>query len=290
MHRAQTIGWLVLLPALCGGGEFSGPRALEATRQIVAIGPRPPGSAGSAKMHAHIVKQVKALGWTVSEDRFTARTPKGPIQMKNIIARKPGLSGKAVAVTGHADTKFFPFRFVGANDAGSSSGLLLELARALQDVRLKNDVYLVWFDGEEAIEEWTATDSLHGSRHLAERWQKDGTNARLLALINVDMIGDRDLKIVQEYYSVDSLRRLVWQVASELGYAGHFLSQPIPIEDDHVPFLKKGVRAVNLIDFEYGPNHAWWHTPEDTMDKLSARSLEITGRVVMETIRRLEPR
>ena len=178
---------------------------------------------------------------------------------------------------------------MGANDGGASAGLLLEMSRALKDRSLRNDVYLVFFDGEEAVKDWTATDSLYGSRRVAERWQKDGTNARLTALINVDMIGDRDLHIVQELYSSESLRRLVWQTAAHLGHARQFDGAQLAIEDDHVPFLRYGVRALNLIDFEYGPNHAWWHTPEDTMDKLSAASLQAVGKVLVETIRRLEP-
>lgn len=291
MHCTQAILIAALVasaPAL--GGGFDGARALEATRKAVAFGPRPPGSAALSKMQAWIAGELKALGWQVIDDAFTAKTPKGAIRMRNVIGRKQGLSGRAVAVTGHVDTKLFPFPFAGANDAGSSTGLLLEMARALKDVTLKNDVYLVFFDGEEAIAEWTAEDGLYGSRHLAERWQKDGTNARLLALINVDMIGDRDLKIVREHYSAASLQSLIWQVARDLGYGQYFLRDPFPIEDDHVPFLRKGVPAADLIDFEYGPNHSWWHSPQDTMDKLSPKSLEVVGRVVLETLKRLEPR
>lgn len=275
-------------PALAAG-DFSGAQALEYTRALVAFGPRPAGTPALQKAQAYIIQQLKASGWQVQEDVFSAKTPAGMLTMKNIIARKTGLSGKAVAITGHYDTKRFPFRFVGANDGGASAGLLLEMARALKDRPLRNDVYLVFFDGEEAVKEWTATDSLYGSRHVAERWQKDGTNARLTALVNVDMIGDRDLHIVQELYSSESLRRLVWQTAAHLGHSRQFDGAQLAIEDDHVPFLRYGVRALDLIDFEYGPNHSWWHTAEDTMDKLSPDSLQAVGKVLVETIRRLEP-
>jgi Zn-dependent M28 family amino/carboxypeptidase len=209
--------------------------------------------------------------------------------MRNIIARFPGNSGRAIAVTGHYDTKVFrDFRFVGANDAGSSTGFLLELARVLAGAPRKDDVYLVWFDGEEAFGEWSATDGLYGSRHLAARWAADGTARRLKALINVDMIGDRDLAIAKDSLSSPVIGRLVWQVASDLGYGRHFLNQGTAVEDDHIPFARLGVPALDLIDFDYGPDNSWWHTEEDTMDKLSASSFQVVGDVVLETIRRLE--
>jgi Zn-dependent M28 family amino/carboxypeptidase len=294
MRSAKTVAVLLLLALSAAGeivgGGYDGARALEATRKVVSFGARTPGSPGMKKMQAFLTAELKRLGWEVIEDAFTAKTPKGPLAMKNVIARRSGMSGKAVALSGHMDTKFFPFPFVGANDAGSSTGFLLEMARTLKSVPLKNDVYLVFFDGEEAVVDWTPEDSLYGSRHLAERWQKDGTNARLLALINVDMIGDRDLKLVNEQYSSQPLMQLIRQVARDLGYGQHLSNDALPIEDDHAPFLRKGVRAADLIDFEYGPNHSWWHTPQDTMDKLSAKSFEVVGRTLVEVLRRLEPR
>jgi Zn-dependent M28 family amino/carboxypeptidase len=274
-----------LVPACA---QFSGRHAMEHTQALVSFGPRPPGSPGMKKAQDYIVKHLKAHGWQVREDDFTARTPAGPMAMKNIIALRPGPSGKAVAVTGHYDTKIFPFRFVGANDGGSSAGFLLEMARALRDVPLKNSVYLVFFDGEEAVREWTAEDSLYGSRRLAAQWQRDRTLSNLLALINVDMIGDRDLRIVREQYSADTLMRLIWSVARQLGLADRFSGPALAIEDDHVPFLRLGVRAANLIDFDYGPDHSWWHTKEDTLDKLSPDSFEAVGRVLIEVLKRLD--
>ena len=276
-----------MLAAAAQAGQVSGASALELTRQVVEFGPRTPGSAASRKLQAFIVHKLKESGWQVIEDPLTAKTPAGRVSMKNIIGFKKGTGSGALAVSGHYDTKRFPFRFVGANDAGSSTGLLLELARAMKDESFSHDIYLVFFDGEEAFGEWSDMDSLYGSRHLAAKWRADGTLARLKALINLDMIGDRDLKIVQEQYSSEALRRLVWQIAAEMGYGAHFLSQPFAIEDDHLPFLRNGVRALNLIDFEFGPDHSWWHTREDTMDKLSPKSLEIVGRVVHEALRRL---
>jgi len=287
MHRSLFV--MALCCASLPAADFSGQQALEHAKALVAFGPRPSGSPAIQKAQAYIIEQLRKQGWQVTEDNFVARTPVGAVAMKNIIGRRTGLSGKAVAVTGHYDTKRFPFPFVGANDGGSSAGIVLEMARALKDRPLKNDVYLVFFDGEEAVKEWTSSDSLYGSRHLAGLWQKDGTNARITALINVDMTGDRDLHIVREMYSSEPLRRVVWQVAGQLGVARNFDGPEMPIEDDHVPFLRMGVRALDLIDFEYGPNHSWWHTAQDTVDKLSAASLEAVGRVLVETLKRLDP-
>ncbi|MGQ9917829.1 MAG: M28 family peptidase [Bryobacteraceae bacterium] len=288
MPRPKTLTAAILLAAGPASAQFSGQNAFRHTRTLVSFGPRTPGSPAMKKAGDYIVQQLKKEGWQVTEDAFTARTPAGPLPMKNIIALRPGTSGRTVAVTGHYDTKFFPFRFVGANDGGSSAGFLLEMARALKAVHLKNSVYLVFFDGEEAVREWTAGDSLYGSRRLAAKWNRDSTLSTLAALINVDMIGDRDLRILREQYSSESLMRLIGSVARQLGLWQHFNGPALAIEDDHVPFLRLGVPAANLIDFDYGPDNSWWHTAEDTLDKLSPRSFEIVGRVLIETLRRLE--
>ncbi len=264
---------------------FSGEDALAFTRQAVALGPRPDGSPAIAKLRTTIRQQLALRGCETISDRFTAQTPDGPVAMENIIAKFPGKSGRAIAVSGHYDTKKMP-NFVGANDGGSSTGVLLELAAALQGQPRIDDVYLVFFDGEEAIHEWTDTDSLHGSRHLAEKWAADGTNRRLKGLINVDMTGDRNLRLVYDLNSAASLRKLVWDVADSLGYSTAFPRQGSAIEDDHMPFIKAGVRAVDLIDFD--SQSTFWHTPQDTMDKLDPRSFEAIGTVVMKSIAELE--
>lgn len=240
-------------------------------------------------MQAWLVRELKANGWEVVEDRFTAKTPVGAVEMTNLIAKRPGLTGHAVVVSGHTDTKRFPFRFVGANDAGSSTAVLLELARSLKDVRLRNDIWLVFFDGEEAVRDWTDTDSVYGSRHLAEKMAADGSLSRMVALINVDMVGDRDLHLIDEDSSTPALRKMLRAAASKLGYSQHVENSPWAIEDDHIPFLQRGATAIDLIDFDYGPGNAYWHKAEDTTDKLSAESLKITGALVEEMLRMLEP-
>ena len=269
------------------GGTFSGAAALEFTAKSVAFGPRPSGSAANTKLRAYIHAQLASCKCEVSSDSFTAQTPDGPVAMENIIAKFPGKSGRAIAFTGHFVTKKMP-GFVGANDGGSSTGILLEMAAVLTGQPRVDDIYLVFFDGEEAVRDWTATDSVYGSRHLAKKWTADGTNRRLKALINVDMTGDKDLDVVYETNSVASLRKLVWDSADAIGYRSSFLRQPAAVEDDHLPFLEEGVRALDLIDFNYGPRNAYWHTTQDTMDKLGAHSFEVIGNVLMRVIPELE--
>ena len=197
-NKVFTVHALIAI-ASASAASFSGASAFEFTKQSVAFGPRPSGSEANRKLQAYIIAELQKDGCELSDDSFTARTPKGAIPMKNILCKFAGKSGKAIAITGHFDTKLFPGRhFVGANDGGSSTGLLLELAHALAHQPRVDDVYIVFFDGEEATGEWTDADSVYGSKHLAARWKQDGTAKKIKALINVDMIGDKSLNIKQE--------------------------------------------------------------------------------------------
>jgi glutaminyl-peptide cyclotransferase len=210
-------------------------------------------------------------------------TPHGRMRMANVVARLPGRRADVVAFAGHYDTKLFTsFRFVGANDGGSSAALLIELARRLAKAPREYTVWLMWFDGEEAREAWTATDSLYGSRHLAAELERAGRLPR--ALVLVDMIGDRDLNIRRDTYSTPWLNDILWASAARLGHGKHFLNDPLPVEDDHVPFLKAGVPAALLIDFDFPP----WHTAGDTLDKVSAQSLAVVGDVLLDALPSIE--
>jgi glutaminyl-peptide cyclotransferase len=264
-------------------------RAMQYLRQIVALGPRPIGSAAHKKLEAYLRAQLKADN--LEEDRFTAQTPAGAFPMANLIAKFPGTKDGIIVVAGHYDTLRSVPGFVGANDGGSSTALLLETANQLRGK--KRDGYSVWLvclDGEEAVQHWSPTDSLYGSRHLAQKWQNDGTAKMIKALLLVDMIGDADLNIDRDENSTPWLLQLIYQAATRLGYQSHFFGRTLAIEDDHLPFLKLGIPAADLIDFEFGYNNALWHTPEDTLDKVSPKSLEIVGNVVLETVRLLDAR
>lgn len=285
-------------PAPTAQPAFRGVQALEFTRRAVAFGERPSGSDAIQHLRDWIVSECKATGGQVSADSFTGQTPDGPVPMANIIVKFPGGSGKAIAVTGHYDTKRIPLiKFVGANDAGSSTGFLIEFARAVSTLKHPDDLYIVFFDGEEAVGPWSATDGVYGSRHLAEKWSADGTLSRIRALINIDMIGDKDLQVADESGSSQELRNQVWTIAEKLGYAKYFRHDPQGIEDDHAPFLSAGVNAIDIMDADYGgpqtaatPFGPYWHTEKDTMDKLGAHSFQVVGDVILELVKELESR
>lgn len=286
MHSSKAL--LILVAASAFGADFSGSAALEYTQKAVAFGVRPAASPANLKLQAYIEAQLKPLSCQLTYDSFTAQTPIGPVPMKNIIARFPGKSGVSVAVTGHFDTKPMPgVNFLGANDGGSSAGFLLELARVVATMPHNDDILLVWFDGEEAYGNWSDTNGIFGSRHLAQKWAQDGTARKVKALINVDMIGDKDLDIIDELNSSRSLRNTVWQTAKDLGYERYFLPNGFATEDDHMPFIREGINSLDLIDFDYGPSNTYWHTEKDTIDKLSAHSLQVVGDVVVAVLRKL---
>ena len=266
-----------------------GERAMAHARAVVRFGPRPPGSAAIKALRKYIHGELRRAGVDVEEQPFVAKTPNGDVPMVNVIGKIPGSSGKRILLTGHYDTKQFPnFRFVGANDAGSSTALLLELATVLAKGKHHDEIWIVFFDGEEAFHEWTATDSLYGSRHLAKELKQRGEIGKIKALINVDMIGDRDLNLALEYNSDPRLRETLAEVAASQGHREIFDRFPSAIEDDHMPFAQLGVPVLNLIDFSYGPGHAYWHTEADTIDKLSASSLRIVGDLVLGMLDRLD--
>lgn len=264
----------------------AGERALDWTRRFVEIGPRPAGSAALAQQKEMIVAALSELSCTVEEDEFVAATPIGALRMCNIVARFGADSPEAVVVvSGHYDTLRME-GFLGANDGGSSAGALMALAERL-DLSNAHAVWLAFFDGEEATVEWRDRDHTYGSRRLAGRWAASGIVPQIRALINVDMIGDADLELLYEGNSDRGLRARVWGIANELGYGTVFGRSIGYIQDDHVPFGRVGVPILNLIDFNYGDGHAYWHSRDDTLDKLSARSFATVLHVVETAIDRL---
>lgn len=275
-------------PAAEGAG-FNGGHAFDDLKRLVAFGPRPSGSQALAQSRQWIVGQLRQMGAQVEEDAFVASTPLGNLPMANLIAKFPGARSQVVIVAGHYDTKRFEdIRFVGANDGGSSAACLLELSRWLVHRKNALTYWLVFFDGEEAVREWSATDSLYGSRHLVQKLSASGELSRVQALILVDMIGDAQLDILREYKSTPWLAELVSNVARRLGYAKYFSARELAIDDDHIPFVNAGVSAVDLIDYDYGPQNSYWHTADDTPAHCSPLSLTIVGRVVTGTLGELE--
>jgi glutaminyl-peptide cyclotransferase len=264
-------------------------RAMQYVKEIVAYGPRPLGSASHKKVEGYISAHLK--GGEVEDDVFTADTPEGKFPVHNIIAKFPGTKDGIIVIASHYDTNY-PFRrtaYVGANDGGSSSGLLLELANHLRGKKRDGySIWLVWDDAEEGMKPESEVafidDSLYGIRHLVEKWQADGTLKNIKAFLLADMIGDADLNIDRDLNSTPWLEEVVYEAATRLGYQSHFFDRQNQVTDDHIPFMQKGVPCADLIDFDYGYNNVFWHTPQDTVDKLSPKSLEIVGSTILETV------
>ena len=292
---------LALAPLAASAQQhFDGNRAYEYAREFAAIGPRWPTSPGHTKaqefLRGHFLQNHDQL----EQDNFTADTPIGPVPFCNFIVRFPGRKPGVIVLATHYETNYWlrNINFVGANDGASTTGLLLAIgdrlrAQSAQSRDKKLDGYSVWlvfFDGEEAIQSWSRSDSTYGSRHLAAKWGRDGTLNQIKAFLLADMIGDKDLDIERETNSTAWLVSLVEQAAKTFGYQRYFFQQSMDVEDDHLPFVERGVPCIDIIDLDYGPNNSYHHTAQDTMDKISAHSLTIDGDVFMETIRLIDQR
>ncbi|HTV57494.1 MAG TPA: M28 family metallopeptidase [Verrucomicrobiae bacterium] len=274
-------------------GGFDGAAAYDFTAKLVAFGPRPPDSPAIRQTQAYILAELKSFGCPVDVDDFHASTPIGDLAMKNIVVKIPGSERGIILLLTHYDTVRIP-GFVGADDAGSSSGLMLEMARVLCSAkeRQPNSVWIAFLDGEEAqvvqdgVAQWTDSDSLFGSRELAASMDLSGDLKRIRAVLLADMVGAKGLNIREDPGSTPWLNTLVWKTAARLGYQSVFIpSSNGGVEDDHVPFLRHHVPAADITEF---PNYPYWHTTQDTMDKISPRSLAIAGHVFLEAVRELQ--
>lgn len=276
--------------------HFNGNKALDYTREFVSIGPRWPTSPNHAKAEAFLRARLEHD--QLEEDTFIANTPIGPVNMRNFIVRFPGKKDGVIVLATHYETNYYlkNINFVGANDGGATTGLLLALGDHFREqiARTKQlggySVWLVFFDGEEAIQSWSQSDSTYGSRHLAAKWGRDGTLKRIKAFLLTDMIGDKDLDIQRETNSTDWLVATVRQAARKFGDEKYFFQRDEAVEDDHLAFVNRGVPSIDIIDLDYGPNNSYHHTAQDTMDKVSAHSLAIDGDVILETIRLIDQR
>jgi len=260
--------------------EFSGEKALANVQRLVDLGPHPAGSDAIGKARDYIEAQLRQSGWQVIRQAFTDDTPRGKIHFVNLIARFAGDGTQAPSflLCSHYDTKLFDtIRFVGANDGGSSTGLLLELARVLgQHPNLARKVELAFFDGEEAFENFSATDGLYGSRYFARQLQGDDAK-KIRGGILFDMIGDRSLDITLPPDSPSLLAQDVFAAAEALKLRKYFSYLDRNLIDDHAPLNAIGIPTIDIIDFNY-PS---WHTAGDTMDKISAQSLQVVGSVAL---------
>jgi glutaminyl-peptide cyclotransferase len=274
--------------------QFSGEKAFAHVRFQTELGPRPAGSPEIERLREYITQHVTAAGWQVQRQPFSDQTPRGPLQFTNLIARfqpdpaRPATADtQKVIVASHYDTKLFDtIRFVGASDGASSTGALIELARVLAlDWELAKCVELVFFDGEEAISQFSATDGLYGSRHYAKELRESGRNAQFKAGVLWDMIGDRDLTITLSPDSPAEVARAILESAAALGVRDRFRYHAMPIWDDHVPLNQAGIPTIDLIDFDYQA----WHTADDTLERLSPESIEKVAAVTLHYLRRILP-
>jgi Zn-dependent M28 family amino/carboxypeptidase len=265
---------------------FDSNRAWTDLERQVAFGPRPAGSPALAKCREYIEAQLKAMKVAYREQTFDAMTPAGTIRMTNVIATIPGRRSDRLVIASHYDTKrFAEFKFLGASDAASSTAAALELARVLITRPNEYTIELLFLDGEEAVNtEWRDPDNTYGSKYYVKAAQQAGTLASLKALILLDMVGDRDLDIRPDTNSAPWLNQIVWSSAARLGYASTFIPQPFTVEDDHLPFVEARVPSIDIIDLDYPQ----WHTAQDDLDHVSARSLPIVGDVVLDALPQIE--
>ena len=223
---------------------------------------------------------------TVVEQAWEEQTPVDKEKMVNLSVTIPGARRDRIVIAGHYDTKLYrQFRFVGASDGGSSAAFLLELARVLKARRNALTIELLFLDGEEAVIEWQGNDNTYGSRYYVEAAKKSGSLKSLRAFILLDMIGDRNLTIRRESNSTRWLTDIVWGTARKRGHAA-FMDEETTVEDDHIPFVKAGVPSLDIIDLDYQQ----WHTAQDTIDAVAARSLQVVGEVVVAALPEIEAR
>jgi glutaminyl-peptide cyclotransferase len=273
---------------------IDGARAFEHVRKQVEFGPRPAGSAELARTREYIMSELKSYGLSVTVDEWEAQTPIGVRKMANVTAELQGESSDVIMLSSHYDTKFFKeFRFVGANDGGSSTGALLELARVLaRKGKPRFTYWFAFFDGEEAFcENWEdcrnpdGPDNTYGSRHYVQRLKEKKELGRLRAMILLDMIGYKNLEIPRDDMGTNWINDIIWGTAHDMGYARQFAEREETVEDDHVPFMQAGVECVDIIQLGGYP---YWHTADDTLDKISPQSLQIVGDVVLASLPQIE--
>src|SRR6267143_2141803 len=266
-------------------GGFDGKRAFAHVAKQVSFGPHPSGSPAIAKVQDYLLAELKSYGCAVETDSFGADTPVGRLSMKNILVKIPGEKPGVILLGTHYDTLLMD-NFVGADDAGSSTALMLELARLLCPQKGRHAVWIAFFDGEEAMKHWSDTDSRYGSRQMAARLSISGDIKKIRAFLLADIVGGRKAQFLRESSSTPALIDLVWNTAAKLGYSAIFRNGETSAQDDHDSFLKRGVPAVDVIgDFT---NNGYWHTPQDTLDKISAKTLAIVGHVFLESVKQLQ--
>ncbi len=270
---------------------FDGKRAYEQVAKQVSYGARPAGSPALAKLQEYLESELKSYGCTVETDSFSADTPAGRLPMKNLLVKIPGEKPGIILLGTHYDTKRLD-NFVGADDGASSTGVVLEIARLLCAQRQpgKYAVWIAFFDGEEAVnKEWVDPDNRYGSRQMAARLATSGELPRVKAFILVDLVGGKNPHFRRDGESTKWLKDMVWSIAARLGYESIFVAPLTNFGgDDHYSFTARHVPSVDIMDLDTQNDVPYWHTPEDTLDKISPKTLAVVGHVVLETVKELQ--
>src|SRR6267143_277065 len=266
-------------------GGFDGKRAYEQVVRQLSYGPRPAGSPALIKLQDYLESELKSYGCTVETDAFSSDTPAGRLPMKNILVKIPGEKPGVILLGTHYDTKKLE-NFVGADDGGSSTAVMLELARLLCPQHGKYAVWIAFFDGEEAVKVWSDSDSRYGSRQVSAKLAASGDLKKIRAFLLADIVGGRTARFLREDHSTPTLVDLIWNTSANLGYSAIFPNETTSAQDDHDSFLKRGVPSVDVIgDFL---NNGYWHTPQDALDKISPKTLAIVGHVFLESVKQLQ--
>jgi glutaminyl-peptide cyclotransferase len=268
-------------------GGFDGKKAFAHVAKQVSFGPRPSGSPAIIQAQDYIQSELKSYGCTVETDSFSADTPVGRLPMKNILVKITGEKSGVILLGTHYDT-LRKENFVGADDGGSSTGVMLELARLLCAQHGRYAIWIAFFDGEEAMKQWSDTDSRYGSRQMAARFSNSDDIKKIKAFLLADIVGGRTPHFLRETTSTPALTDLVWKTAAKLGYSSIFLNDEYSVEDDHDSFLKRNVPSVDVIDLDRVNDVPYWHTTQDTLDKISAKTLAIVGHVFLESVKQLQ--
>ncbi|MFT4539208.1 MAG: glutaminyl-peptide cyclotransferase [Planctomycetota bacterium] len=278
--------------------QFNEQRAWTDLERQVGFGPRPAGSDAIEQTRLYLEEELRAAGLEPKRQAFVADTPAGKIPFCNVYADfegKPFRDKRAhmVIIASHYDTKRLQQPFLGANDGGSSTACVLELARAIVAGGPRDLSYrFLFLDGEEAVRfEWSGNDNTYGSRYHADKLKLTEEYDLIKALVLLDMIGDKHLRIWRDTNSSRELLQIFQASAKERGLAKYMSGPSLAVKDDHLPFMRAGIPSIDLIDLDYGPdskNNDWWHTVEDTIDKCSSKSLKITGDIVLGALPRLE--
>ncbi len=271
--------------------NFNGDQAFKEVIELIKISPRDAGTKNGHLAAYHIATKLKKIGLKVDIDKFTDNTPVGSKKMINILGYLPGKSNKWIILGSHFDTMPGIPNFKGANDSGSSTGVLIEMARLLNNYELNHGLIFAFFDGEEGIANYIPGDGLHGSRRFAKQIYKSGNKNKYIAMILLDMIGDKDLTYTIPYNSNKYLKEILIESSNKLNVRNFIeLLDHIVIIDDHVPFSEIGIPSIDIIDFKYGStkdSNDYWHTEKDSLINISAKSLKITAELTLEMLNHL---